>query len=133
MDVASFLTQLGQVLSRTATTSRELEAIEFQADGRDVSIRVRHEPHGTSYPPLAVILHEVGLTCREQGVDIAQLRRISFLPHEVRVERGGSAIEPGEVYCYPIETTLGPPIPLPTPLRAVSSTLGSSIVASIKS
>ena len=133
MDAASFLTQLGQVLSRTATSSRELDAIELQADGRDVSIHVRHEPHSRFYPSLAVVLLEVGRTCREHGVDIAQLRRISFLPDEVRVELGGGTIQPGKVYRYPIEATLGPPIPVPTPLHAVSSTLGSSIATSMKS
>ncbi len=34
----------------------EPEALEFAADGRDVSIRVRGKPHGSLYPPLAVIL-----------------------------------------------------------------------------
>jgi hypothetical protein len=127
MDVAAFLIQLGQALSRAATTSRELEAIELQADGHDVSIRVRHVPHDKFYPPLAVILGEIGRTCHEQGVVVGQLSRISFLPDEVRVELVGDVYQPGGVYRYPIETTLGAPTPVPTPLHAVSGTLGSSI------
>ena len=127
MDVPAFLMQLGQVLSRTATTSRELEAIELQADGRDVSIRIRHVAHDKSYPPLAVILREIGRTCHEQGVVVARLSRISFLPDEIRVELVRNANQLGEAYRYPIETTLGTPIPVPTPLPAVSGTLGSSI------
>ena len=125
--------QLGQVLSRTATTSCELEAIELQADGRDVSIRIRHVAHEKSYPPLAVILREIGRTCHEQGVVVAQLSRISFLPDEVRVELVGDANHLAEAYRYPIETTLGAPTFVPTPLPAVSGTLGSSIATPMKS
>jgi hypothetical protein len=133
MDTATFLAQLGEILSRNATTSRELEAIELEADGRDVSMRVRREPHGNSYPPLAVILREIGRTCREQGVAVAQLRRISFLPDEVRVELAGGANQPGKVYRYPIEATLGAPTPVPTPLHVVSGTLGGSMATPMKS
>jgi len=133
MDAAAFLMQLGQVLSRTATTSRELEAIELQADGRDVSIRIRHVAHDKSYPPLAVILREIGRTCHEQGVAVARLSRISFLPDEVRVELVGDANHLGEAYRYPIETTLGAPTFVPTPLHDVSGTLGRSIATPMKS
>lgn len=133
MDVADFLTQLGQILSRTATTSRELEAIELQAEGRDVSIRIRHVAHDKSYPSLAVIMREIGRTCREQGVAVARLSRISFLPDEVGVELVGDANHLGEAYRYPIVTTLGAPTFAPTPLPAVSGTLGSSIATPMKS
>jgi hypothetical protein len=126
MDTATFLVQLGEVLSRNATTSRELEAIEVEADGRDVSMRVRRELHGNSYPPLPVILREIGRSCSAQGVAVAQLRRISFLPDEVRVELAGGTGQPGKVYRFPIEATLGAPIPV-APLRVVSGALGSSM------
>lgn len=131
MDVADYLTQLGQILSRASTTSRELEAIELQADGRDVSIRVRAVPHDESYPPLAVILREIGRTCREQGVVVAQLSRISFRPAEVEVELIGEANQSGKTYRYRIETTLGTPTPVPTPLRAASGMPGNSIAPPI--
>ena len=127
MDTATFLVQLGEVLSRNATTSRELEAIEVEADGRDVSMRVRRELHGNSYPPLPVILREIGRSCSAQGVAVAQLRRISFLPDEVRVELAGGTGQPGKVYRFPIEATLGAPIPVAAPLRVVSGALGSSM------
>jgi hypothetical protein len=133
MDTATFLAQLGEILSRNATTSRELEAIELEADGRDVSMRVRHELHGTSYPPLAVILREIGRACSDQGIAVAQLRRISFLPDEVKVELAGGAGQPGKVYRFPIEFTLGAPLPVATPLLVVSGALGGSMATAMKS
>ena len=43
MDVASFLKKIGDVLSERRTSARELDVLEFAADGRDVSIRVRQQ------------------------------------------------------------------------------------------
>ena len=123
MDTGAFLMQLAEVLSRNATTSRQLEALEFEADGRDVSMRVRRELHGNSYPPLRVILREIGQACRDEGIAVAQLRRISFLPDEVRVELAGGAGQPGKVYRFPIEGVLGAPKPEQTPLQLVAARL----------
>jgi hypothetical protein len=109
MDVASFLKEICEILSRCHTTSRELDALEFEADGRDVCIRVRRELHGSSYPPLTVILARIGRTCLEHGIAVPQLSRIAFLSDEVRVELGGTGQPPAKVYRYPIEATLGAP------------------------
>ena len=130
MDTGAFLMQLAEVLSKNATTSRQLEALELEADGRDVSMRVRRELHGNSYPPLAVILREIGQACSDQGIAVAQLRRISFLPDEVRVELAGGAGQPGKVYRFPIKTTLGAPIPVATPLLVVRTERATSPAAS---
>ena len=125
--------RLAEVLSRNATTSRQLEALELEADGRDVSMRVRRELHGNSYPPLAVILREIGQACSDLGIAAAQLRRISFLPDEVRVELAGGAGQPSKVYRFPIEATLGAPLPVATPLLVVSGAFGGSMATAMKS
>jgi len=107
MDVASFLKEICEILSKCHTTSRELAALEFEADSRDVCVRVRRKPHVSSYPPLTVILAKIGRTGLEQGIAVPQLRRIAFLGDEVRVELGGTSQQPAEVYRYPIEAMLG--------------------------
>jgi len=109
MDVTSFLKKICDVLAEQDTSARDLEAIEFAADGRDISIRARREPHGSPYPPLPAVLGAIGRTCLEQGVAAPQLSRIAFLPHEVRVELAGGAHQPAKVILYPIEGTLGAP------------------------
>lgn len=123
MDVASFLKKIGDVLSERRTSARDLDALEFAADGRDVSIRVRGKPHGSLYPPLAVILATVGRTCHEQRVGLPQLSRIQFLSDEVRVELGDAGQQPVKVYRFPIEGVLGAPTPEMTPLRQVVARL----------
>ncbi|MPZ33963.1 MAG: hypothetical protein GEV13_23730 [Rhodospirillales bacterium] len=126
MDVAAFLRKIGDVLPERHAGSRELDVLEFEADGRDVSVRVRREPHGASYPSLAAILHEIGRTCLAQGIAVAQLRRIAFLRDEIRVEVAGAAHQPGKVYRYPIEGTLGAPRAEPPSLRVMPSAMSSS-------
>jgi len=127
MDVTAFLKKIGDVLSERRTSARELEALEFAADGRDVSIRVRGKPHGSLYPPLGVILASVGRTCHEQGVALPQLNRIAFLSDEVRVELGGAGgQQPAKVYRFPIEGVLGAPRPEQTPLQLVAARLARS-------
>jgi hypothetical protein len=120
MDVTSFLKKIGDVLSERSTSARELEALEFAADGRDVSIRVRSNPHGSLYPPLGVILASIGHTCHEQGIALPQLSRIAFLSDEVRVELGDAGQQPAKVYRFPIEGVLGAPRPDQTPLQLVA-------------
>lgn len=123
MDVASFLKKIADVLSERRTSARELEALEFAADGRDVSIRVRGKPHGSLYPPLGVILASIGRTCHEQGIALPQLSRIAFLSDEVRVELGGAGQQPPKVYRFPIEGVLGTPTPDQAPLQLVAARL----------
>ena len=65
MDVASFLKKITDVLSERRTRARDLEALEFAADGHDVSIRVRSKPHGSLYPPLGRGLRHPFLDIRQ--------------------------------------------------------------------
>ena len=126
MDVALFLKKIGDVLSEHRTTARDLEALEFAADGRDVSIRVRSRPHGLCYPPLAVILASVARTCHEQRVALPQLSRIAFMSDEVRVELDDTGHKPAKVYRFPIEGVLGAPTPEQTPLQQVATSWARS-------
>jgi hypothetical protein len=125
LDVASFLKEISEVLTQRGISSRELDGLDFEADGRDVSIRIRREPHGTSYPPLATILDKIGGTCLEQGVVVARLNRIAFLHNEITVELAGGADQP-RLYRYPIEGVPGAVRPEPTPMLVEGSSLGSS-------
>jgi hypothetical protein len=109
MDAAAFLREISEILSKCRTGSRELDALEFDADGRDVCVRVRRDLHGSSYPPLAAILATIGRTCLEHDIAVPQLRRIAFRGDEVTVEVGRAGQEPVRVYRYPIEATLGAP------------------------
>jgi hypothetical protein len=111
MDAAAFLKKIGDVLTERRTSARDLDVLEFAADGRDVSIRVRSEPHGSLYPSLPMILASIGRTCHEQGIGLPQLSRIAFLSEEVRVELGGGGPKPAKVYRFPIEGVLGEPLP----------------------
>jgi hypothetical protein len=123
MDVASFLKKIGDVLTERRTSARELDVLEFAAEGRDVSIRVRSKPHDSLYPSLPAILASIGRTCHEQGVALPQLSRIAFLSDEVRVELGGAGQQPAKIYRFPIEGVLGAPLPEQTPLHLVAATL----------
>lgn len=116
MDVASFLDEIGEVLFERKTSSRELAALEFEADGRDIAVRIRRELQGKCYPPLGSILGKIGRSCLQQGIAVAQLRRITFLESGINVELAGEAGRPGRILQYPIEATLGSPTPGPVPL-----------------
>jgi hypothetical protein len=113
MDAASFLDEIGALLTARNTSSRELAALEFEAEGRDVSLCVRREPHAAWYPSLGSILGTIGRTCREQRVAVPQIRRIALLDKEVTVELDGADGQPGKIFRYPIEVTLGAPAPEP--------------------
>jgi hypothetical protein len=123
MDAAAFLKKIGDVLTERRTSARDLDVLEFAAEGRDVSIRVRSKPHGSLYPSLPMILASIGRTCHEQAIGLPQLSRIAFLSDEVRVELGGAGQQPAKVYRFPIEGVLGAPLPDQTPLQLVAATL----------
>jgi hypothetical protein len=125
MDVASFLKKICDILADT--TAREVDVIEFEADGRDVAIRVRREPYDGPYPSLAAILRQIGRSCLEQGVAVPQLSRIVFLRDEIRVELAGSVRERRcRAFRFPIEGALGPATPEAGPLLIEQRRSGGS-------
>mgnify|MGYP003575117957 CR=1 FL=1 len=116
MDVACFLRKIGEELAGHKTGARELAALAFEADGRDISVQTRRDLHAPFYPPLDAILDKIGATCLAQGITVRQLRRISFLEGEITVELADDRGETCAVHCYPIEMTVRSP-PLPAALR----------------
>ena len=60
--------------------------LDFEADGRDISMRIRSTPHPSWYPPLGLILGKIGNICGDRGVTLSQLRRIDFAGNGIRVE-----------------------------------------------
>jgi hypothetical protein len=94
MDVASFLRMLAEKLRRTQILAIELEALQIEAAGRDISVHARKAPLTSPYPHLEHILAEIGDDCLRRRVEIAQLKRISFGQREVAVELAGPP--PGE-------------------------------------
>jgi hypothetical protein len=77
MDVAAFLGELSRHLIRSGTTSRQLAALEFAADGRDINVRACCERRG-AYPDLGTIVACIGPALRAQGVTVGQLRCLTF-------------------------------------------------------
>ena len=120
MDVASFLREIGEDLTDCGTSVRELATLAFEADGRDISIQVRRDLHAPSYPQLEAILDKIGATCLARGITVRQLRRISFLEGEIRVELADDSGQTSAVHSYPIEMTVRSP-PLPAALRVEDS------------
>ena len=124
MDTARFLNQIADKLTSGRLDSRELASLDFEADGRDISIRVRSTPHPAWYPSLGVIFGKIGNVCVELGISLSQLRRITFGENEVIVEL--SQLGAGKIFTFPIEATVGLPaettVGLPaSDLRAAAS------------
>jgi hypothetical protein len=88
-------------LDRRGTKARDLLAIAFIATTDRIAVTTRAEPLPALYPELSEILDDVGRTCRDEGVTVKQLRRITFFEDEVNLQtddsRGGT-----EVFTWPI-------------------------------
>lgn len=85
MDVAAFLGELSRHLIRSGTTSRQLAALEFAAEGRDINVRACRERRG-AYPDLGAIVGCIGPALRAQGVTVGQLRRLAFHDTSIGLE-----------------------------------------------
>ena len=120
MDTASFLNDIADKLAKGSMSSRELASLDFEAEGRDISIRVRSSLHPSWYPPLDLILSQIGSTCVERGVTLSQLRRITFEEREINVELSQRGRVGGKIYTFPIKATLGLPASEPSDLRAAA-------------
>ena len=110
METASYLAELAQKLAYANMSSRELAALDFEADGRDISIRIRSTPHPSWYPPLGLILGKIGSICADRGFSLSQLRRIDFAENGIRVELGRRDSGDGKILTFPFETTVGLPV-----------------------
>lgn len=102
MDDPCFLLGLvADELGKRGTTARDIVAITFPADGNQIAVSTRLEPLSDRYPELAEILDDIGRTCRDEGIAVEQLRRITFFEDEVNLEtddrRGGT-----DIFTWPI-------------------------------
>jgi hypothetical protein len=86
MDVSNFLRALARSLLRSKITSTEIAALVFNEDGRDINVLTKAGAHPASYPPIADLLDEIGSRFAEREISVGQLRRISFLDQEIKLE-----------------------------------------------
>lgn len=107
MDTQCALNDIARKLADSKMSSRELASLDFEAEGRDISIRVRSTKHPLWYPPLGLILGRIGSACADHGVSLSQLRRITFGENEIRVELHHSSA--GMTLAFPIHGTVGLP------------------------
>jgi hypothetical protein len=103
LGVAEFLNALCAELIAEGTSSRDLVAIEFDPDSDNVDVLTGMEPHLRSYPDLISILKAIGQTCSQDRIDAQQLRRISFLKEEIKLELVSRYGHQRIIYSYPIE------------------------------
>jgi hypothetical protein len=107
METKCALEDIARKLADGKMSSRQLASLDFEADGRDISIRIRSTSHPLWYPPLGLIFERIGSTCADRGVSLSQLRRITFGENEICVELHDSAA--GATLAFPIRGTLGLP------------------------
>jgi hypothetical protein len=106
MDAAQYLQDLAIDLARSALVERDLVALVFEANGRDVDVRTKRNAHATSYPLLSDLLSGIGANCVKGGITVSQLRRIVFAERQVTVEFAGK--EGGvQTRVYVIEGVIG--------------------------
>jgi hypothetical protein len=103
LGVAELLNALCAELVAEGMSSRELVAIEFDPDSDKVDVLTGTEPHLRSYPDLISILKAIGQTCLQDRIDAHQLRRISFLEEEIKLELISRSGDQRIIYSYPIE------------------------------
>lgn len=85
-DPCFLLEHLGDELRHRGTSARDLLAIKFRAEADHVIVVTRKQPLSERYPRLAEILDDIGRTCRDEGIGVERLRRISFFEDEVNLE-----------------------------------------------
>jgi len=98
--VREFLNAIAEELEDRGTSSRDLLALQFEAESGDLKVHVGRKPRPAHYPSLENIFGRVCDTCEEDGITLPELERITFFDTKVNLEcssPGGEA-----VYTYPI-------------------------------
>jgi hypothetical protein len=108
LSVTQLLHAVYAELAAEGTTSRELAAIEFDPNG-NVDVLTREEAHVEGYPDLVFIFGTIGQTCEKDRIGAQQLRRISFLKEEFKLELISRSGDQEVIYSYPIEATTKAP------------------------
>jgi hypothetical protein len=95
-DPCFLLDHLGDELRKRGTVARDLLAITFKPNDGQVTVSTRQQPLAERYPHLSDIFDDIGRTCRDEGIAVAQLRRLTFFEDEVNLEtddaRGGTDV-----------------------------------------
>ena len=103
-DPCFLLNHVGDELRKRGTTARDLLAIIFKPNDGQVTVSTRLQPLPDGYPHLSEILDDIGRTCRDEGIAVEHLCRISFFEDEVNLETddgsGGT-----DVFTWPIMPT----------------------------
>lgn len=100
-DPCFLLGLLADELDQRGTRSRHLASIAFVTECGHISVCTRSQPLAETYPDLQEILDDIGRTCRDEGIAVEHLLRISFYADEVNLETNN---ECGgiDLYCWPI-------------------------------
>ena len=104
-DAAEFLNAICESLSARGTSSRELVALEFDVQTGNIKVLTRSKWHVEGYPELPEVLGKIGRDCVENGINVHQLRTISFFVDKVAFE-WMTAEGQREVFNYPLRPTL---------------------------
>jgi hypothetical protein len=88
-------------LDKRGMAARDLVAITFTDQRGQIAISTRLHLLPERYPELSEILDDIGRTCRDEGIAVEQLQRITFFEDEVNLEtddrRGGT-----DIFTWPI-------------------------------
>jgi hypothetical protein len=101
--VREFLNAIAEELAERGTTSRELVALQFEPERRNLRVLVRRQRHPANYPSLEDIIRMVCQTCEQEGITVLDLERITFLDAQINLEC--SSPEGEAVYTYPIQAS----------------------------
>jgi hypothetical protein len=100
-DPRFLLEHLADELRKRGTAARDLLAIKFGTNDDQVVVVTRQQPMSERYPRLSEILDDIGRTCRDEGISVDQLRRISFFEDEVNLETEDTSGDT-DVFTWPI-------------------------------
>ncbi len=100
-DPRFLLDHVSDELRIRGTAARDLLAIKFRSEDDHVIVVTRKQPLSERYPQLSEILDNIGRTCRDEGIGVEQLRRISFFEDEVNLETEDTSGS-RDVFTWPI-------------------------------
>ena len=92
---------LDEELCSRGTAARDLLTITCQMQEGQVTVSTRKQRLPERYPRLSEILDDIGRTCRDEGIAVDQLRRITFFEDEVNLETEDSN-GVSELFTWPI-------------------------------
>jgi hypothetical protein len=101
--VREFLKAVADDLANRGASSRDLLALQFEAERGNLKVLLGRERHPAHYPSLEDIFRMVSTTCEQDGITMRELERITFFDTEINLECSGHGGE--AVYTYPIQAS----------------------------